>query len=73
VTALSSQPFAEAPAIVIPSTGSTRSFRALRKPGGFGAHCEFRDRCGGSRARASASRGDPLAADPGWPLVKAAA
>jgi metal-sulfur cluster biosynthetic enzyme len=43
-------------------------FRALRDPsrlGGRCGRCEFRDRCGGSRARAYAVAGDALAEDPG--------
>jgi AdoMet-dependent heme synthase len=43
-------------------------FRSLRDPNAFGGRCgvcEFRDRCGGSRARAYAATGDPLAEDPG--------
>ncbi len=43
-------------------------FRALRDPdllGGRCGRCEFRNRCGGSRARAYATTGDPLAEDPG--------
>jgi AdoMet-dependent heme synthase len=43
-------------------------FAALRDParlGGRCGRCEFRDRCGGSRARAFAVAGDPLAEDPG--------
>jgi AdoMet-dependent heme synthase len=43
-------------------------FRALRDParlGGRCGRCEWRDRCGGSRARAYAASGDPLAEDPG--------
>jgi MoaA/NifB/PqqE/SkfB family radical SAM enzyme/metal-sulfur cluster biosynthetic enzyme len=43
-------------------------FRALRDPARLGGRCgvcEFRDRCGGSRARAWAATGDPLAEDPG--------
>jgi radical SAM protein len=43
-------------------------FCALREPdllGGRCGRCEFRDRCGGSRARAYAATGDPLAEDPG--------
>jgi radical SAM protein with 4Fe4S-binding SPASM domain len=42
-------------------------FRALRDPdalGGACGRCEFRRRCGGSRARAWALTGDPLAGDP---------
>jgi radical SAM protein len=42
-------------------------FRALRDPAGFGGRCgrcEFRQVCGGSRARAYAATGDPLAEDP---------
>ena len=42
-------------------------FRSLRNPDGFGGQCgtcDFRHRCGGSRARAYAVTGDPLAADP---------
>ena len=43
-------------------------FRALREPahlGGRCGHCEYREVCGGSRARAFAVTGDPLAEDPG--------
>jgi radical SAM protein with 4Fe4S-binding SPASM domain len=43
-------------------------FLALRDParlGGRCGRCEWRDRCGGSRARAYAATGDPLAEDPG--------
>jgi metal-sulfur cluster biosynthetic enzyme len=43
-------------------------FRALRDParlGGRCGRCEFRERCGGSRARAYAATADPLAEDPG--------
>jgi len=43
-------------------------FRALRDPSRFHGRCgrcEYRDRCGGSRARAYAATGDPLAEDPG--------
>jgi radical SAM protein len=43
-------------------------FQALRDParlGGRCGRCEWRDRCGGSRARAHAATGDPLAEDPG--------
>ena len=43
-------------------------FRSLRDPdllGGRCGRCAFRDRCGGSRARAFAAWGDPLAEDPG--------
>ncbi|MGE0445557.1 MAG: radical SAM protein [Vicinamibacterales bacterium] len=42
-------------------------FTALRQPDRFGGRCgqcEFRMECGGSRARALAATGDPLAADP---------
>jgi radical SAM protein len=42
-------------------------FQDLRRPerlGGKCGACEFRDICGGSRARAYALTGDPLAADP---------
>ncbi|MEX2529955.1 MAG: TIGR04053 family radical SAM/SPASM domain-containing protein [Gemmatimonadota bacterium] len=42
-------------------------FRSLRDPDGFGGKCgvcEFRSICGGSRARAYALTGDPLAAEP---------
>jgi radical SAM protein len=45
-------------------------FRALRDParlGGRCGRCEYRERCGGSRARAYAVTGDPLAEDPGCP------
>lgn len=43
-------------------------FRALRDPdrlGGRCGRCEFRELCGGSRARAHAATGDPFAEDPG--------
>ena len=43
-------------------------FLALRDPDRFGGkcgRCEFRMVCGGSRARAFAATGDPLAEDPG--------
>jgi radical SAM protein with 4Fe4S-binding SPASM domain len=43
-------------------------FRALRDPerlGGRCGACEYRDLCGGSRARAYAATGDPFAEDPG--------
>jgi radical SAM protein len=43
-------------------------FAALRDParlGGRCGRCEYRDRCGGSRARAWAATGDPLGEDPG--------
>jgi radical SAM protein len=42
-------------------------FRALRRPdllGGRCGRCEYRGICGGSRARAWAATGDPLAEDP---------
>lgn len=42
-------------------------FRALRDParlGGKCGACEYREECGGSRARAYALTGDPLAAEP---------
>jgi len=47
-------------------------FRALRDPellGGRCGRCDYRDRCGGSRARAYAATGDPLAEDPGCAYV----
>lgn len=43
-------------------------FRSLRDPerlGGRCGRCEFREICGGSRSRAFALTGDPLAEDPG--------
>jgi AdoMet-dependent heme synthase len=42
-------------------------FRAMRRPdllGGRCGRCEWRERCGGSRARAFAATGDPLGEDP---------
>lgn len=42
-------------------------FRRLRSPDGFGGRCgrcDFRWECGGSRARAYAATGNPLAEDP---------
>ena len=50
-------------------------FRSLRDPdrlGGRCGRCEFRARCGGSRARAFAATGDPLAEDPGCAYAPAA-
>jgi metal-sulfur cluster biosynthetic enzyme len=50
-------------------------FRALRDParlGGRCGRCEYRERCGGSRARAYAATGDPLAEDPGCAYEPAA-
>ncbi len=53
-------------------------FLSLRDPSQLGGRCgacEYRERCGGSRARAYAVTGDPLAADPGCahqPAVTAA-
>ncbi|MGO9899859.1 MAG: TIGR04053 family radical SAM/SPASM domain-containing protein [Solirubrobacteraceae bacterium] len=47
-------------------------FRALRDPDALKGKChacEFRDLCGGSRARAYAMTGDYLAADPSCPYV----
>jgi len=43
-------------------------FRALRDPQALRGRCgvcEYRERCGGSRARAYAATGDPLGEDPG--------
>jgi len=42
-------------------------FRGLRRPDRFAGHCgrcEFREICGGSRARAFAATGDPFGSDP---------
>ncbi len=50
-------------------------FRALRDPGrlkGRCGACEFREVCGGSRARAFAATGDPLAEDPACAYLPAA-
>lgn len=47
-------------------------FRALRSPSAFKGRCgrcEYRDLCGGSRARAYARFGDPLEEDPACPYV----
>jgi len=47
-------------------------FRSLRDPGGFRGKCGacgFRHVCGGSRSRAYAHTGDPLASDPLCPYV----
>jgi radical SAM protein len=49
-------------------------FRELRDPGALGGRCgrcEFREVCGGSRARAYAISGDPLAEDPSCPYQPA--
>jgi radical SAM protein with 4Fe4S-binding SPASM domain len=51
-------------------------FRSLRRPdrlGGRCGACEFRAVCGGSRARAYAATGDPLAEDPGCDHVPSGA
>ena len=51
-------------------------FRALRDPARFSGkcgRCEFRNVCGGSRARAFACTGDPLASDPSCPYEPATA
>jgi radical SAM protein with 4Fe4S-binding SPASM domain len=37
--------------------------------GGRCGRCEFRELCGGSRARAYATTGDPLAEDPACPFA----
>jgi radical SAM protein len=50
-------------------------FRALRDPArltGRCGRCEYRAQCGGSRARAYAATGDPLAEDPGCAYQPAA-
>jgi radical SAM protein with 4Fe4S-binding SPASM domain len=50
-------------------------FRALRDPDRLGGRCgccEYREPCGGSRARAYAAGGDPLGEDPGCPYEPAA-
>lgn len=47
-------------------------FRSLRDPDSLGGRCgicEFREICGGSRSRAFAFTGDPLAEDPGCSYV----
>jgi MoaA/NifB/PqqE/SkfB family radical SAM enzyme len=49
-------------------------FRALRDPSAFHGRCgrcQFREVCGGSRARACAASGDPLGEDPLCPFVPA--
>lgn len=49
-------------------------FRELRDPGALGGkcgRCEYREVCGGSRARAHAVTGDHLAADPSCPYEPA--
>jgi AdoMet-dependent heme synthase len=54
----------------------SRLFRALRDPDrlrGKCGDCEFRAVCGGSRARAYALTGDPLAADPSCAYLPGAA
>lgn len=51
-------------------------FTSLRDPGalkGKCGRCEFREVCGGSRARAYALTGDPLESDPSCPYEPAAA
>ena len=52
------------------------TMRALREPDGFKGRCgrcEFRQWCGGSRARAYAWTGDPLESDPLCPYQPRAA
>ena len=54
----------------------SRLFQSLRDPeqlGGKCRRCEFRSACGGSRARAYAVTGDPLAADPSCAYMPAGA
>lgn len=54
----------------------TPLFRQLRRPDGFTGRCgccEFREICGGSRARAYAATGDPLGSDPLCSYLPAAA
>jgi radical SAM protein with 4Fe4S-binding SPASM domain len=51
------------------------TFRALRNPDGFKGRCgvcEFRQVCGGSRARAYAVTGDPLETEPDCVYIPAA-
>ena len=51
-------------------------FQELRRPDGFAGRCgccEFREICGGSRARAYAATGDPLGSDPLCSYTPAAA
>jgi len=52
------------------------TFKSLRNPDGFGGKCgscEYRHICGGSRSRAYAMTGDPLAAEPDCVYQPAAA
>jgi radical SAM protein len=49
-----------------------RSLRDAARLRGRCGRCEYRERCGGSRARAWAATGDPLAEDPGCAWVPAA-
>ncbi len=54
---------------------SSPLFRELRDPAalkGKCGRCEYREICGGSRARAYALTGDYLASDPSCPYVPAA-
>lgn len=51
---------------------NSASFQALREPDQFSGKCGacgFREVCGGSRSRAYATTGDPLASDPLCPYV----
>ncbi len=63
-----SQPLAE----IYRDSPLLRSIRAASFTGWCGA-CEFADLCGGSRARAYAATGDPLATDPACPYLPPAA
>lgn len=60
---------------VVDAYQSHPTFLALRDPNGFRGRCgvcEFRNVCGGSRARAYALTGDPLETDPDCSYVPAA-
>jgi radical SAM protein len=53
---------------------NSATFRSLRDPDGFGGKCgvcEYRQVCGGSRARAYTVTGDPVAAEPDCVYVPA--
>jgi AdoMet-dependent heme synthase len=59
------QPFSE----IYRDSPLLQSLRDPDRLGGRCGRCEFREVCGGSRSRAFAVTGDPLAEDPACPYV----
>ena len=60
----------ESPVTIYRDHPLLRDIRAARFGGRCG-RCEFRESCGGSRARAYAASGDPLAEDPACAYIPA--